>query len=88
MYDGSTVYLKGGLKGAVHSKMNICYQFTLPQVVLILSAFLYSAEHKRRYFEKVENLELHSRRKKNTILSQWLQVSAMFLKVCSSLVFK
>jgi len=39
-------------KGIVHPKMKILSSFTHPQVVQNLYEFLYSAEHKRRYFEE------------------------------------
>jgi len=40
------------IKGIVHPKMKILSSFTYPQVVANLYEFLYSAEHKWRYFEE------------------------------------
>ncbi len=40
------------LKGTVHAKITILSSFTVSHVVPILHEFLFSAEHKRRYFEE------------------------------------
>jgi len=57
---GSRLYFspKRTLKGILHPKIKILSSFTHPQVVANLYEFLYSAEHKGRYFE--ERLEPNS----------------------------
>lgn len=40
------------LKVIVHAKMRVLSSFTLPHIITNLYDFLYSAKHKRGYFEE------------------------------------
>jgi len=78
------------LKGILHPKFLILSSFTHPQVVGNLYEFLFSAEHKGRYFEErfePKSCLAPSRKKKKYYGSQWCQSSnrsSKYLPLCSA----